>query len=211
MRSPFFGRLYLVTHRAGLEEDAFFKVVEAAVKGGVSCVQLREKDVSDDDYYYLAKRMKACLKPYSIPLFLNDRLEIALRVGAEGIHVGQQDEAVQTVRRVLGPHALIGLSIDKLEHCRAQDLDCVNYIAASPVFPSQTKKDTEKPLGLVGLRQISQATKLPTLAIGGIQLSNAARVMEEGASGIAVSSAIMQAEDPYRATQELANCISEYF
>lgn len=195
--------LYLVTDRSLSLGRPLEYIVEEAVKGGVTMVQLREKDCSSHDFYQLAAGLKKVLAHYKVPLIINDRLDIALAVDADGLHIGQSDLPWQVARRLLGPDKIIGLSVETEEQaCLANELD-VDYIGVSPVFATPTKTDTFQPFGLEGLRKACQLCKHPAVAIGGINTANAAAIMEQGAQGIAVVSAISSALNPDLAAKEL--------
>ena len=195
--------LYLVTDRGLSKGRTHEFIVKEAVKGGVTMVQLREKDVTTREFFQLAKRLKKSLSPLGVPLIINDRLDIALAVDAEGLHVGQSDLPYEVARKILGPDKIIGLSVETIEQARlANELD-VDYIGLSPVFSTPTKTDTSKPLGLEGIREIAKFTKHKTVAIGGINSTNASEIIKSGADGIAVVSAIVLADDPRLAAAEL--------
>lgn len=187
--------LYLVTDRGLSLGRPLLDVVQAAVAGGVSCVQLREKDLPTRDFVALARTLVAWLRPRGVPLIINDRLDIALIAQADGLHVGQSDLDVLDARRHLPPGAILGLSVERLDHVRAVDRAAVDYLGVSPVFATATKTDTARPFGLDGLRAARAATKLPLVAIGGISQANASGVRAAGADGIAVVSALMSAHD----------------
>ena len=201
--------LYLVTDRALARGRDLADVVRAAVAGGVTCVQVREKDCSNREFLDVARRVQAVLRGTGVPLLINDRLDIALAVGAEGVHLGQQDLTLADARR-LGPAAwIIGISAESVEDARRADAEGADYIGVSPVFATPTKTDTATPLGLEGLRQIRAVTRLPLVAIGGINLGNAREVIRAGADGLAVVSAIVSADDPRAAAAALRGAISE--
>jgi thiamine-phosphate pyrophosphorylase len=183
-------------------------IVEAAVRGGVSAVQLREKSCSTQEYIETARRIKRVLKPFGVPLIINDRVEVALEVGAAGVHLGQGDMPPAEARKLLGPDAVIGLSVETPEQVdKADDLD-VDYLGVSPIFPTPTKTDLATAWGLQGLRPLRSRSRHQLIAIGGINSSNAAEVMEAGADGIAVVSAICSAPDPEAAARELRTIVN---
>ena len=177
--------------------------MEKAVSGGVAWVQLREKDLPTRPFLELAWSLKALLAPLNVPLIINDRLDVALACGADGVHVGQEDMPCELVRRFLGPEAIVGLSVETWADVeRAQDQD-VDYLGISPVFQTPTKTDTKTPWGLEGLARIRAFSRHPLVAIGGLKADNAAAVVRAGAEGIAVVSAICGDRDPRRAAREL--------
>lgn len=200
-------RLYLVTDRSLSQGRPLSWVVEEAVKGGVTMVQLREKDCPTGEFLSLAIALKKCLQPYRVPLIINDRLDIALACDAEGLHIGQQDMPYKVARRLLGADKIIGLSVENLSDVEQANALDVDYIGISPVFDTSTKTDTATALGLEGVREITRLSVHPSVGIGGINASNAAAIMEAGATGISVVSAIMSATDPQKAAAELKQII----
>lgn len=194
--------LHLVTDSALCGERGVLAVVEAAVRGGARVVQLREKTLATRAFVERARALKALLAPLGVPLIVNDRLDVALACGADGVHVGQDDLSPGDVRRWL-PHALIGLSIERLDQLRAAEREPVDYYGASPVFATATKDDAAPPLGLDGLRALRARTARPLVAIGGIAEHNAAAVVAAGADALAVVSALCAAADPEDAARRL--------
>lgn len=199
--------LYFVTDRPLCGDKPLTDVVLAAIRGGASCVQLREKDVPTRFFVEEAGRIKALLAPFRIPLIINDRLDVALAVGAEGVHVGQEDMPYEAARRLMGPEAIIGLSVETWEDVeRAQLLDC-DYLGVSPVFATPTKTDTKEPWGLDGLARIRAFSRHPLVGIGGLHAGNAEAAVLAGADAVAVVSAICAAADPFAAARNLADII----
>ncbi len=185
--------LYLVTDRDLLQGKDFLATVRQAVEGGVTMVQLREKKADSLQFYRMAMDLKKMLAEFKVPLIINDRLDIALAVDADGVHLGQSDLPCAVARKILGKDKIIGLSIESAEQCL--DLEAIDYIAFSPVFATNTKDDISLPLGLDGVKEISSLANLPGVAIGGINEENASGVIEAGADGVAVVSAIMSANN----------------
>ena len=196
-------RLYLVTDTALSRGRTLRDVVAAAVQGGVSCVQLREKHLDTRDFVALARTLKGLLSPLGVPLVINDRIDVALACQADGVHLGQSDMAVQDARRLLPPGVFIGWSVETPQQVQQADRLPVDYLGVSPVFATPTKTDTSAPWGLDGLRQVRRATDLPLVAIGGIHHGNAGQVLQAGADGLAVVSAICSADDPRAAAAQL--------
>ena len=195
--------LYLVTDRALSLGRSTVEVVRAAIRGGVSCVQLREKGCSTREFMDEARLLKALLAGTGVPLFINDRLDVALAVGADGVHLGQNDLAIADARRLVGNRMIIGISAESVADAIRAEAEGADYIGASPVFTTPTKTDTASPLGLDGLRAIRRAVQLPLVAIGGINADNAAQVLRAGADGLAVVSAIVSAPCPRTAAAGL--------
>ena len=196
-------KLYLVTDRDLSLGRSLEEVVSEAVKGGVTIVQLREKEASTGEFVALARRLMSILKPLGIPLIINDRVDVALAVDADGVHIGQSDMAYADARRLLGPDKIIGLSVESLEDLEAANALDVDYVGISPVYGTPTKTDTAEPFGLEGLRKAVEMSVHPTVAIGGMNARTIGEVMEAGADGVAVVSAICSAEDISKATKEL--------
>lgn len=208
MRPTFDLSLYLVTDRPLAGDRPLEWIIEEAVKGGVTIVQLREKSCTDEEFIALAQRVKSVLAPYGVPLIINDNIAVALAVDAEGVHVGQSDMPYEEVRRLVGDDKIIGLSVENHQQViEANRLD-VDYIGISPVFATPTKTDTFTPFGLEGARQAVAATQHPTVAIGGMNLHTIADVMHTGVDGVAVISAIIAADSPYEASKELKQLVN---
>ena len=201
--------LYLVTDRDLSGGRPLEEVVLASVRGGAACVQIREKNLSTRAFIEEALRIKDLLAPFRVPLVINDRVDVALAVKADGIHVGQDDMPYETARRLLGSAALIGLSVETWEDVeRAQALD-VNYLGVSPVFETPTKTDTRGSWGLEGLAKIRAFSRHPLVAIGGLNLSNAEAAVRAGADAVAVVSAVCAAPDPFAASRDLTGIIEK--
>ena len=208
MRPPRDWSLYLVTDRrlAGLR--SLDDIVRAALRGGVTAVQLREKDCPTRDFIELARALRAILAPAGAPLIVNDRVDVALAACADGVHIGQSDMEVRDARRLLGPDAIIGLSVETPEQAgRAASFD-VDYLGVGPIFPTPTKTDAAPAWGIEGLAALRRASRQVLVAIGGIHRENAGEVIRAGADGIAVVSAICAAQDPEQAARDLRAAIS---
>jgi thiamine-phosphate pyrophosphorylase len=198
---PFDLSLYLVTDAALCLDVGLEKTVEAAVKGGVTIVQLRDKHASDEQMIAQANRLKTILAGTGVPLIINDRLQVALECQADGLHIGQSDAAVQEARRVLGVHAIIGLSINTLAQLQAAPAELIDYVGIGPVFATVSKQDHAQPIGFGGLAALVDACPLPSVAIGGLKVEHASHVQRAGANGLAVISAICGQPDPYQAAR----------
>ena len=201
-------KLYLVTDRNLSLGRSLEDVVSEAVAGGVTIVQLREKDTSTGEFVELAFRLKDILRPYNVPLIINDRVDVALAVDAEGLHIGQSDMPYEIARKLLGPDKIIGLSVENMDDLlEANKLD-LDYVGISPVYGTPTKTDTAEPFGLEGLRRAVELSVHPTVAIGGMNASTIADVMAAGIDGVAVVSAICSAESPRLVAKDLSEIIS---
>jgi thiamine-phosphate pyrophosphorylase len=200
--------LYFVTDRGLCGAKPLADVVLQAIRGGAVCVQLREKEVSTRFFIEEARRIKTLMAAFGVPLIINDRLDVALAVGADGVHVGQSDMPYEIARRLMGPKAIVGLSVETWEDVeQAQGLDC-DYLGVSPVFATPTKTDTKEPWGLEGLARIRAFSRHPLVGIGGLNAGNAEAVIMAGADGVAVVSAICTATDPRAASREFSDIIA---
>jgi thiamine-phosphate pyrophosphorylase len=199
--------IYLVTDRTSLSGKTLDEVILRAVKGGATLVQLREKDGSTRFFIEEARRLKKILSPYGVPLIINDRVDVALAVGADGVHIGQDDMPFPLARKLLGSGAIIGLSVETPEQVEAAEGFDVSYLGVSAIFATPTKTDTRNHWGLDGLRKVRAMTRHSLVAIGGINASNAAEVVRAGADSLAVVSAICSAPDPQKATEHLLRIV----
>lgn len=194
--------LYLVTDRGLSCGRSLVEVARESVAGGVTCVQLREKNCSTRQFVEEGLALQEILRPKNIPLIVNDRIDVAMAVGASGVHLGQDDMKITHARRILGPDCIIGISVESISAAREAEAAGANYLGVSPVFATPTKTDTAPPLGLGGLKAIRLEVDLPLIAIGGIKSDNCASVIAAGANGLAVVSALMGASSPRQAAIE---------
>lgn len=204
--------LYLVTDRSLSLGRSLLDIVSAAIQGGVTMVQLREKECDTREFIELGRAVHTLTNATGIPLIINDRADIAQVIGAEGLHIGQHDMEYADARHLLGQEAIIGLSVENGEQAHAcLSLDGLDYIGASPVFSTPTKTDTAPALGLEGVRRVRNiiGTDLPMVAIGGIKLSNIQDIIDSGADGVAVVSAICSAQNPTEATASLLAAVKQ--
>lgn len=191
--------LYLVADADLLSPFNPTEQVVKAVKGGATIVQLRAKKLADRDFYSLALNIKEALSPCSIPFIIDDRVDIALAVNADGVHLGQKDLPVPTARQILGPHKIIGLTANKLEEAEKGEKEGADYLGIGPVFPTATKENPAPVIGPEKLKIFTARVKIPVVAIGGINPDRAVEIKRAGASGIAVSSFILKSPDPEEA------------
>jgi thiamine-phosphate pyrophosphorylase len=206
MRRSFDPTLYLVTNPELARGRVLADVVAAAVRGGVTLVQLRDKHADGRALLEQAVMLKAVLGPQGIPLLVNDRVDVAHAADA-GCHVGQTDLPPVAARAILGPDAILGVSVDAVDQARAIDPELVDYVAYGPFAATMTKADAGRPIGPDGLAAIRKLRLLPLVAIGGIDAQNVAAAVRAGADGVAVVSAIMTAADPEGAARELRAAI----
>ncbi|TDT45201.1 thiamine-phosphate pyrophosphorylase [Maribacter spongiicola] len=200
--------LMYVTDDSIRDDNSFFAILEAALQGGATFIQLREKTSDTLTFYKRAMRCKDLCNNYGIPLIINDRLDIALAIDADGVHIGQTDMPYVVARRLLGNSKIIGLSVSNTEQAVQQDAQSADYIGISPIFSTITKTtDLAHPLGISGLKKIREFYKKPIVCIGGIDKNNTQEIIANGADGIAVVSAISKAEHPEAATKELKEIV----
>ena len=201
--------LYLVTDRSLSKGRSTAEIVAAAVAGGVSCIQLREKSCGTREFLNEALALQPLLKSRNIPLIINDRLDIALAIEADGVHLGQSDMPIGMARKIAGDSLIIGISAESVDDALRAEQEGADYIGISPVFSTPTKTDIAPPLGLEGVRQIRALVDIPLVGIGGINSDNAESVLAAGADGIAVVSAIVSAADPAGAAKKLKTLIDQ--
>lgn len=199
-RNPY--ALYLVTDRTVLKGHEFLSAVEAALQGGVTMVQLREKDSSSREFFQLAQQVKALTERYQVPLIINDRLDIALAVDAAGVHVGQSDLPAAVVRQLLGPGKILGVSTSTLLEAEQAIADGADYLGVGAIFPTHTKSDAHS-TPIETLAEIKAAVSVPVVAIGGINETNLPLLVGTRIDGIAVVSAILGQDDIQAAAQAL--------
>lgn len=201
-------RLYAVTDRAWVGAQSLYQQVEAALRGGVSCVQLREKHLSESDFLREAIEIAALCRSYGVPFIVNDNVEVALRCGADGVHVGQQDMSAVEVRRRVGGRMILGVSAHTVQQVREAVQSGADYLGAGAVFPTATKTDADA-LSFETLREICRAAEVPVVAIGGVTEQNLSQLAGSGVAGVAVVSAIFGAPDPCAAAARLRARVEE--
>ncbi len=195
-------QLYLVTDRHWLKAHSLYEDVEAAINGGVTCVQLREKHLNHQLFVQEAKELKELCNQNQIPLIINDNVEVMLEVDADGIHVGQSDMQAQDVRKLIGSDKVLGVSVQTVEQAITAQNAGADYLGVGAVFLTGTKDDAIE-VDLATLQDICQHVDIPIVAIGGINQENLLQLKGSGIDGIAVVSAIMAAEDIIEATKQL--------
>lgn len=194
--------LYVCTDRDIMTTDTLEEAVELAIKGGATIIQLREKDCTSREFYELALSIKDITDAYEVPLIINDRLDIALAVHADGVHLGQSDIPVQVARNVMGPNCIVGATANTLEKAKEAWQSGADYLGVGDVFGSATKNDT-KPVELKELKKICDTVKIPVVAIGGISKKNIHLLKDTGVAGVAVISAVLGQMDITAAAEEL--------
>ena len=199
---------YLVTDHKGRTNDEILDIIEEAIKGGTSIVQIREKTASTKDFYELALQARDIARKYDVPLLINDRLDIAIAVDADGVHIGQDDMPARKAREMLGDEKIIGVSAATIEEAKKAEEDGADYIGTGAVFPTATKDDATS-VSKEELMRIASSISIPTVAIGGISLENARELKSTGIAGFSVVSAIMSAPSPKEASKELREIFNE--
>ena len=190
--------LYLVTNNSE-DEEKFLNIIEESLKGGVSVVQLREKKAETLDFYNLALKVKEITQKYNVPLIINDRIDIALAIDADGVHVGQSDMPAKTARSMIGEDKILGVSAANIKEAKKAQRDSADYIGVGAVYPTNTKDDATS-VPKKELKEIVKSVDIPVVAIGGITQENA---HECEIDGLSVVSAIMEAENPKIASENL--------
>ena len=199
-------RLYAVTDRAWVGEQTLPQQVEAALKGGATCVQLREKDLGDAAILAEALEISALCKRYGVPFILNDNVALARQCGADGVHLGQEDMDPAEARRILGPEAIIGVSAHNVAEAKKAFADGADYLGCGAMFPTHTKTDTNV-ISRQVLADVCASVPIPVVAIGGIHRENLLQLAGCGEAGIAVISAIFAQPDIEAACRELREMV----
>jgi thiamine-phosphate pyrophosphorylase len=195
--------LYLVTDRSD-DVKEFLRIIEEAIKGGVTVVQIREKTAETLDFYNLALKVKEITNRYDVPLIINDRVDVALAIDADGVHVGQSDMPCDITRKLIGEDKILGVSAATIDEAKKAQQDGADYIGTGAVFPTSTKDDAPS-VTKKELKDIVESIDIPVVAIGGINLENAHELKDTGIAGFSVVSAIMSSDNPKKSSQELLN------
>jgi len=204
-------RTYLVTQQSLSEGRSTEEIVAAAIDGGIDAVQLREKGRSLDERYELGQRLRELTSEAGVDLIVNDRIDLAHAVGADGVHLGQSDLPVSTARELLGPEAIVGASVATISEARLAAISGADYLGVGAVYGTDSKPDAETAeagLGVDELAKIVDAVTIPVVAIGGVTPENAGGPIQAGATGVAVISAITAADDPETAARGLREAVT---
>ena len=193
-------RLYLVTNRYQDSLENFLEKVETACRSGVTIVQLREKNLTTNQYYHLAKQVKEITDAYQVPLIIDDRLDVCLAVDAAGLHIGDDELPVSVARKVLGPEKILGVTAKTVKRALEAETWGADYLGTGAIFPTTTKENA--PITLIStLKTICQTVAIPVVAIGGLTSENIDQLIGSGIAGVAVVRDVMQAEDIEAKTQ----------
>lgn len=198
--------LYAVTDRSWTENQTLYEQLEDALIGGVTCVQLREKNLSEEDFIQEAVEIRELCRKYNVPLIINDNLNVAIKSNADGIHVGQEDVSAAEIRKLVGDNFIIGVTAKTVEQAKKAENDGADYIGVGAVFPSPTKTNAIR-INNEQLNEICSSVSIPAVAIGGISLDNITELSGCKMSGVAVVSAIFAADDIKTTVQELKRTV----
>lgn len=201
-------QLYAITDRHWLNGRSLYEVVKESLDGGVTFLQLREKQLDEDHFLEEAKKLQGLCSEYNVPFIINDNVEIALAINADGVHIGQSDMAMKEAREKLGPDKIIGVSAHTKEEALLAQAQGADYLGVGAVFPTSSKDDAES-VSYETLKEICDVVSIPVVAIGGITKDNLHQLSGSGISGISVISAIYAQPDIKEAARELKQCVQE--
>jgi len=201
--------LYVISSSESLRGSTHEAVVEKALSGGATAIQLRDKHLTTRELIKVGDNIRKLTRQYDALFLVNDRLDIALAVEADGVHLGQEDMPLWSCRELVGPDFIIGISARTVEQAREAEKGGADYLGSGPVYATSTKEDSGPVLGLQGLAEICHAVSLPVLGIGGIEAPQSGKVLQAGAAGVAVVSAVVSAEDPAEASREFRKVMAE--
>jgi thiamine-phosphate pyrophosphorylase len=187
--------LYLVTDKKNKSDIEFLDIIEESIKGGVNLVQIREKTSKTKDFYYLSIKVKEITLKYNVPLIINDRIDIALAIDADGVHIGQEDMPISVTRKIIGKDKILGVSASTIKEAKVAEKEGADYIGCGAVFPTSTKDDASY-IQKTDLKEITKSITIPTIAIGGITKHNIIELKNTGIKGISVVSSIMESDNP---------------
>jgi thiamine-phosphate pyrophosphorylase len=202
-------RLYVITGQAFLKGRRLEDVIAAAIRGGADTVQLREKDFNGRELLAAGYVLRRVTRDLGARLIVNDRIDVARAVDADGVHLGQNDLPIEVARAILGPDKIVGLSTHNVEEAVAAERAGANYIGLGPMKPTMTKLDTEPVVGPIGVREVRRHVRLPIVAIGGIKQEDVAEIIRSGANAVAIISAIVGSDDVEAAARNIRNIVDE--
>lgn len=200
--------LYLVTDKRNKTDEEFLEIIEKAIEGGTSIVQIREKEGESLDFYNLALKVKKITSKYNVPLIVNDRVDVALAIEAEGVHIGQTDLPADITRSLIGDKMILGVSASTIPEAQKAEEDGADYIGCGAAFPTSTKDDATS-ITKEQLKEVANSINIPTVAIGGITEENAGELAGTGIAGLSVVSAIMNSDNPKKASENLLKIYNE--
>lgn len=201
--------LYVITGEQFHPQRNYLEVIEEAIQGGADIVQLREKNKTKKELLHMATELRKLTAKYGVLFIVNDHIDIALAVEADGIHLGQDDLPIEEARKIMGPNKIIGISTHAIEEAIAAEKDGADYIGVGPVYETKSKVDVVDPVGLTYVQEVGERISIPFVAIGGIKLHNLDDVLGAGAKSICIISAIVGAEDVKGVATEFSQRISK--
>jgi thiamine-phosphate pyrophosphorylase len=201
--------LYVITDRRLASGRSHEEVAREAIAGGATVIQLRDKEASTKELVEIGRRLRRLTAERGVTFIVNDRVDVALAVNADGVHLGQEDMPAALARQLMGPAKVIGVSASTVEEAKRAEKDGANYLGVGPVYATVTKPDAGEPIGVEGLAEILRAVSIPVVAIGGIKEGNVEEVIAAGADGVAVVSAVVAAQDIEAAARRLRRKIKE--
>ena len=208
MGKPAIGGLYAVIDPARVEPGRLLPMTRAILKGGASVVQLRDKISTARDYVHLARQVGKLCRAQTVPFIVNDRVDVAMASGADGVHVGPEDISVEDVREILGSDAIVGASAGTVEAAVVAEAQGADYLGVGAIYEARSSKpNASAPRGPEAIAEIVEKVAIPVIGIGGIGVANSEAVMAHGAHGVAVISALMEADDPRGAAKQLASIV----
>ena len=202
-------RLYVITGQAFLKGRRLEDVIAAAIRGGADTIQLREKEFTGRELLAAGQVLRRVTRELGARLIVNDRIDVAKAVDADGVHLGQSDLPIEAARAILGPDKIVGLSTHNVEEAVAAERAGANYIGLGPMKPTTTKLDTEPVVGPSGVREVRRRVRLPIVAIGGIKQADVAEIIRSGANAVAIISAIVGSDDVEAAARTIRNIVDE--
>jgi len=203
-------KLYLITDRRSFtDKDSFINAIEDSLKAGVKAVQLRERDLNTRELLELANKMRELTKKYHVKLFINDRVDIALSVDADGVHIGQKSIPAHAVRKIVQEKLIIGVSTHSLDEALEAERDGADFITLGPIYETISKLKYGKPIGVDTLKRVKSKLSMPVFGIGGIKLDKVREVKETGADGIALISAILASKDIRKTTEDFLRLLNQ--
>ncbi len=201
--------LYVILDRSLARGRSLVQIADQAVQGGATCIQVREKDMSSRELYLLSLQLRELTRKRNVPLIINDRLDIALAVKADGVHLGQDDLPAEAARRIISSNMILGVSAENVQQALEAQKAGASYLGVGAIYATSTKPDAGDPIGLKALSSICSKVDIPVVGIGGIHAGNARQVIEAGARGVAVISCIVAAEQVRDAAGEVDRQVHE--
>lgn len=195
--------VYVITDQRTVGDCSLLDVIAAALKGGATVVQLREKHLTTYDMVTFGQTLHDLTQSMNVPLIVNDRVDVALAINAEGVHVGPRDMPAKIARQMIGPDRILGVSVATIAEAQQALQDGADYVGVGDLYGTPSKPDAGSPIGLERLTEIAQSIDIPIVGIGGVTVRNAAAVIDAGATGVAVISAVLGAPDPSNAARQL--------